>query len=186
MQLAKYISAIRARFPGVVVALVEPLPWFSLKYNETIVYPQVPGGNHYGEYTRLMTQVHKGVLNAGSHLDEIVADSPYNFNLKTPAPEGEHDDNKWGWRKLAAASSFVRDKLGLKFSHYFNDAEGGATSNALFASNTHKEFENCKDAGVVVSEASVRSWYLYPDTFVPETSAGTFTNLMLSLMGRED
>lgn len=122
-------------------------------------------------------------------LEGYWADSPYEFSLNYPSANAPMPSGS-GFNKIAAMVALVKG-MGLRVAKTFNSMAGGQTSDKAFYTGTIKDCE--ATLAVVPSPASgghgfdavmVETWYFFPATAIPETTAYTTAYTALSVFDK--
>ncbi len=165
-ELADYLDEVKAHYPNLEFALIEPVPHYEVQG-----YPTW-GVANYGRLSDLFDTVFPILESRGHELESFLADSPYTYNEETPG----------GWDKLAAVERAVQRTYGMRFGWFVNDNIGGITSEEVYQMNSRDALRKYRAAGGSPDDFNIRGWYPFPTKFVPETKAMTFTGIARQLM----
>ncbi len=157
-EMVDYMKAVRAQIPGVVFALVEPVPWYSVGS-----FPPHPG-NNYGDLLKTLDTVLTVIAQRGETLGIFHSDSPYEY--------GQNSFTK-GWKKIKAVEDWLHAR-GIRHGRIHNSQEGGFTSDSLFFERTLDSRRQYKAVGGDEDEIEVWCWYAHPAANWPETQPFTF------------
>lgn len=176
-QVADFAAAVAVATPRSRFYLYDALPHYS-------VGPW-PANLDYGlDLGAILVPLQARMASRGVPLCGYWMDCPRDYsvaypNASAPLPAGD------GYKKVAAAVALVQG-LGLAAAKTFNSQLGGATSGALFTSETLLDFRDTAvalaAAGVALNESMVETWYEFPQLAAPETEGGTTANAMWGVL----
>lgn len=168
-EVAAYMRAVLLRFPSVEIGLIEPVSWYTVG-----AHPN-NSGPPYEDLPRVLSILLDTLAAHGLSLGFVTADAPYDYDQALPG----------GWAKLKAWQDTVHAH-GLRFGLIYNSDAAGRASDQQFYDETLAALEAFHDAGGNPDFLLVESWYPHPTLPVPESQAGTLTNLMKDFIAQYD
>jgi len=177
-ELMDYIRAVYEVFPDLKIGVLTNFPNWA--YGS---YPAYHGDVvNYGDYEVVLEAILAASESENLPIHYVVADNPWGYAAGTHNSAGL-DETRYDWLQRILDLETQVKSHGLPFALIYN-SESGLSSGTQFAADVETYVQAYQAKGGSPDIRIVESWYPNPETALPETAEGSFTNAVMRAIGQ--
>jgi hypothetical protein len=178
-ELMDYIRAVYEVLPDLKIGVLTNFPNWA--YGR---YPAYHGDVvNYGDYEVVLEAILSASEIEGLPIHYVVADNPWGYasGRLSSAPASGLDASQYDWLQRILDLETQVKSHGLPFALIYN-SESGNSSGIEFAADVESYVQAYQAKGGSPDIRIVESWYSTPETALPESTEGSFTNAVMRAM----